>query len=61
VVKKRKWWSLFKNLVSEPDTEWKSIDGSYVKAHQHCAGATSADSQAIGKSRDSKKVEFGHR
>jgi len=51
VIKKRKWWSLFKNLVSEPDTEWEFIDGSYVKAHQHSAGASSADSQAIGKGR----------
>ena len=39
------------NLVSEPDTEWEFIDGSYVKAHQHSTGARGADSQAIGKSR----------
>ena len=38
-------------LVSEPDTEWEFIDGSDVKAHQHSAGASGADSQAIGKSR----------
>ena len=43
--------SLFKNLISEPDTEWEFIDGSDVKAHQHSAGARGADSQAIGKSR----------
>jgi len=49
--KKGKWLSLFKKLVSEPDTEWEFIDGSYVKAHQHSAGASGADSQAIGKSR----------
>jgi len=49
--KKRKWFSLFKKLVSEPDTEWEFIDGSYLKAHQHSAGASGADSQAIGKSR----------
>jgi len=49
--KKGKRLSLFKNLVSEPDTEWEFIGGSYVKAHQHSAGARGADSQAIGKSR----------
>jgi len=49
--KKGKWLLLFKNLVSEPDTEWEFIDGSYVKAHQHSTGARGADSQAIGKSR----------
>jgi len=49
--KKEKWLSLFKKLVGEPDTEWEFIDGSYVKAHQHSAGARGADSQAIGKSR----------
>ncbi|SFN09855.1 hypothetical protein SAMN05421863_110210 [Nitrosomonas communis] len=27
------------------------MDGSYVKAHQHSAGAASQESQAIGKSR----------
>ena len=49
--KKGKWLLLFKKLVSEPDTEWEFIDGSYVKAHQHSAGARGSDSQAIGKSR----------
>jgi len=49
--KKGKWLSLFKNLVSEPDTEWEFIDGSYVKAHKHSAGASGGGSQAIGKSR----------
>jgi transposase len=49
--KKGKWLSLFKKRVSEPDTEWEFIDGSYVKAHQHSAGASGADSQSIGKRR----------
>lgn len=31
--------------------EWVFIDGSYVKAHQHSAGATSGKDEAIGKSR----------
>jgi len=47
---------LCKNLVSEPDTEWKFIDGSYVKAHQHSAGARGADLQAIGESRGGKRI-----
>jgi hypothetical protein len=48
--------SLFKNLVSEPDTEWEFIDGSYVKAHHHSAGARGADSQTIGESRGGKRI-----
>ena len=35
----------------DPDWEWEFIDGSYVKAHQHSAGAVGQESQAIGKSR----------
>lgn len=38
-------------LVAEPDLEWVFIDGSYVKAHQHSAGAASTSDEAIGKSR----------
>lgn len=49
--KKGKWLTLFKTLTQEPDTEWIFIDGSYVKAHQHSAGAQGVEPQAIGKSR----------
>jgi transposase len=42
---------LFNSLAKEPDTEWEFIDGSIVKAHQHSAGAASASTEAIGKSR----------
>ncbi len=49
--KKGKWLALFKRLVIDSDTEWEFIDGSYVKAHQHSAGARGVESQAIGKSR----------
>ncbi len=49
--KKGKWMTLFKKLVSQPDTEWEFIDGSYVKAHQHSAGARGCEPQAVGKSR----------
>ena len=51
MVKKSKWLTLLKNLIQVPDTEWIFIDGSYVKAHQHSAGAQSVEPQAIGKSR----------
>ncbi|MBC7751873.1 MAG: IS5 family transposase [Candidatus Saccharibacteria bacterium] len=42
---------IFKVLASDSDMEWVFIDGSYVKAHQHRAGAASEVPQAIGKSR----------
>lgn len=42
---------LFKVLSCSSDTEWIFIDGSYVKAHQHSAGAAGDETQAIGKSR----------
>jgi transposase len=42
---------LFKTLSTNSDTEWEFIDGSYVKAHQHSAGASSEENQAIGLSR----------
>lgn len=46
-----KWLRIFKTLVADPDMEWAFIDGSYSKAHQHSAGATSGDDEGIGKSR----------
>ncbi|WP_319783178.1 IS5 family transposase [Oceanisphaera sp. IT1-181] len=46
-----KWLRIFKALVVQPDLEWTFIDGTYVKAHQHSAGAARSDNQAIGKSR----------
>ncbi|WLQ13264.1 IS5 family transposase [Hahella aquimaris] len=46
-----KWLRIFRGLIREPDLEWEFIDGSYVKAHQHSAGACTEESQAIGKSR----------
>ena len=49
--KQKKWQSFFKILVSDPDTEWHFIDGSYVKAHQHSSGSATLDTEAIGKSR----------
>jgi len=32
---------LFNELSKETDTEWEFLDGSIVKAHQHCAGPAS--------------------
>jgi transposase len=46
-----KWDRIFKALIIDPDCEWEFIDGSYVKAHQHSAGAVGKKPQAIGKSR----------
>ena len=46
-----KWSRIFKALIIDPDCEWGFIDGSYVKAHQHSAGAAGKKTQAIGKSR----------
>lgn len=48
---KGKLMTIFKSLAQEPDLEWKFIDGSIVKAHQHSARATSDENQAIDKSR----------
>lgn len=46
-----KWLSIFQALVVEPDMEWAFLDGSYVRAHQHSAGAATQTTEAIGKSR----------
>jgi len=46
-----KWLNVFNALLEEPDFEWAFIDGTYVKAHQHSAGAASGQPEAIGKSR----------
>lgn len=46
-----KWRNIFRKLSVDPDLEWEFIDGSYVKAHQHSAGAAGEAPQAIGKSR----------
>ncbi len=48
------WNKVFMFLRIEPDLEWGFIDGSYVKAHQHSAGAAGQEDQAIGMSRGGK-------
>ena len=48
--KKEKLVNIFKSLINSPDMEWKMIDGSIVKAHQHATGARKFEEKAIGKS-----------
>ncbi|CAE6507629.1 hypothetical protein NMYAN_260018 [Nitrosomonas nitrosa] len=59
----RKWLRIFKALSIDSDCEWEFIDGSYVKAHQHSAGAASEESQAEGQKpcRQYHKDPFGGR
>ncbi len=45
-----KLFNIFEDLVESPDMEWKMIDGSIVKAHQHSTGARKTEEKAIGKS-----------
>ena len=49
--KKGYWMRLFNELTIDSDLEWVFIDGSYIKAHQHSAGAVGGLPQLIGKSR----------
>ena len=44
-----KWLKIFEAIVQEPDMEWLFIDGSYVRAHQHSAGAATSGDEAIAK------------
>lgn len=46
-----KLFAVFSALVEDPDVEWLFIDGTYINAHQHSAGASTDDTEAIGKSR----------
>ena len=48
--KSDKLMAIFKALAKNPDMEWKFIDGSIVKAHQHSCGARKGEERAIGKS-----------
>jgi transposase len=47
---------LFSKLSSFTDTEWTFIDASFVKAHQHSAGAIGHAPQAIGQIVDLDKL-----
>jgi transposase len=48
---KDKLMKIFKSLIQDPDFEWAFLDGTYVRAHQHSAGAAGRENQAIGLSR----------
>jgi transposase len=48
---KGKLMKIFKSLVQSPDLEWEFIDGSFIKAHQHSAGAASEEDEGIGLSK----------
>lgn len=55
---KHKLIKIFKALVRESDCHWEFIDSSFVKAHQHCHGATSHNDQAIGQSRGGNNTKI---
>jgi len=56
--KKEKLMKIFKNLIEDPDLEWGFMDGSYIRAHQHSAGAQGKGDQAIGLSRGGKTTKI---
>jgi transposase len=46
------WQEILAFFIQDADFEWVCIDGSYIKAHQHSAGARKEEGdQAIGRSR----------
>lgn len=49
--RQRDYGIIFFKLRGETDQEWVSIDGSYVSAHQHAAGARRGENRAIGRGR----------
>ena len=55
---KGKLLEIFQSLVQNPDFEWKFVDASYIRAHQHSAGAPSAKDEAIGPSRGGKTTKI---
>lgn len=42
---------LLKNISTDTDNEWCSVDSTYVKLHQHGAGPSVFRKEATGKSR----------
>jgi len=45
------WQKIFVIIRGEADNEWNFMDGTYIKVHQHAAGARKDSNQAIGISR----------
>jgi len=46
------WSELLEALIDKPDFEWLMIDASYIKVHQHAAGA-------IGGNQDMSRTKGG--
>ena len=55
---KNKLIKIFNALVHNPDCEWEFMDGSFIRAHQHCHGAAGDDDQAIGLSRGGNNTKI---
>ena len=55
---KNKLLKTFKSLVKSPDCEWECMDGSFVKAHQHCHGAAGNENQAVGRPRGGNNTKI---
>jgi len=51
------WERILTTLVCDPDLEWLMIDASYVKAHQHAAGAVGGN-QDIGLSKGGAQPRY---
>jgi hypothetical protein len=49
---------LLTRCLKQPEANEELFDGSYVKAHQHSAGAAGQETQAIGKSRAGNATKF---
>ena len=44
------WEKILEAIIDEPDFEWLMIDSSYIKVHQHAAGAAGGN-QGMGRSK----------
>lgn len=57
-------WQRIFEAVQDPDLEWLMLDSTFVKGHQHAAGAAKTNqeqedpTQAIGKSRGGKTTKI---
>jgi hypothetical protein len=51
------WEKLLEKLVFDPDYEWLIIDATYIKAHQHGAGARGGN-QDMGRTKGGSTVRY---
>ena len=65
VYKKFNYWcqnnklmKIFKKLIDNPNLTCEFVDGSFIKAHQHSAGAATEDNQDIGKSKGGNNTKI---